>query len=149
MNEEIPYNPPGMDEYIREGARKNSELLRRMSGQPATPKTEGPKAVGSSALLGEPHLTLTLEEIRDLAQFCGMVVQEPTESEKADERETEITIAAWPKKGVWDDEQKCQVPPHKHIAYFDEYHEEGVLPLGSPNVVREPSRTHDTQQPKT
>ena len=29
MNDEIPYNPPGMDEYRREGARKNSELLRK------------------------------------------------------------------------------------------------------------------------
>jgi hypothetical protein len=29
MNDEIPYNPPGMDEYHREGARKNSELLRK------------------------------------------------------------------------------------------------------------------------
>lgn len=29
MNDEIPYNPPGMDEYIREGARQNSALLLR------------------------------------------------------------------------------------------------------------------------
>lgn len=29
MNEEIPYNPPGMDAYIAAGAQKNSELLRR------------------------------------------------------------------------------------------------------------------------
>lgn len=98
--------------------------------------TEQPKAptpVACRDLLGEPHLTLTMEEIRDLAQFCGMVVQDPTASEKEEERETEITIAAWPKKGVWGDDQKCQVPHHKHIAYFDEYPEEGVLPLGSPN----------------
>lgn len=86
----------------------------------------------SSAGLGEPHLTLTMEEIRDLAQFCGMVVQDPTPAEMEVERETEITIAKWPKKGVWDEDQKCQVPPHKHIAYFDEYPEEGTLPLGSP-----------------
>ena len=24
---EIPYNPPGMDEYIREGARSNQRML--------------------------------------------------------------------------------------------------------------------------
>lgn len=88
--------------------------------------------LASSAGLGEPHLTLTMEEIRDLAQCCGLVVQEPTASEKEDERETEITIAGWPETGVWDDNQKCQVPPHKHIAYFEEYHEEGCVPLGSP-----------------
>jgi|ERR1035437_292625 hypothetical protein len=29
MNDEIPYNPPGLDEYIREGARHNSRLLRK------------------------------------------------------------------------------------------------------------------------
>jgi hypothetical protein len=124
-----------MDEYIREGARKNSALLRKMQGQTAASETaEAKPDCAPLGLLGEPHLTLTIEEIRDLAQICGLVVQEPTASEKADERETEIKIAAWPEKGVWDDEQKCQVPPHKHIAYFDEYPEEGVLPLGSPNI---------------
>ena len=55
MNEEIPYNPPGMDEYIREGARKNSELLRRMSGQPATPETGGTKAVAVQRVVSRPH----------------------------------------------------------------------------------------------
>lgn len=30
-HEETPYNPPWMDEYIAEGARKNSELLNRLS----------------------------------------------------------------------------------------------------------------------
>lgn len=29
MNDEIPYNPPGLDEYIRDGARRNSALLLR------------------------------------------------------------------------------------------------------------------------
>jgi|SRR6185295_11440425 len=101
---------------------------------------ESPATSRSTDGLGEPHLTLTIDEIRDLAQFCGLVVQEPTASEKVEERETEIKIAAWPKKGVWDEEQKCQVPPHKHIAYFDEYPEEGVLPLGSPNTDLKHSR---------
>lgn len=27
MNDEIPYNPPGMDEYRREGARKNRGFM--------------------------------------------------------------------------------------------------------------------------
>ena len=27
MNEEIPYNPPGQDAYILEGARQNQRLL--------------------------------------------------------------------------------------------------------------------------
>ena len=77
-------------------------------------------------------VTLTMEEIRNLAQFCGMVVAEPTDKEKEDERETEIVIAPWPKDGVKGDEG--MLPPHKHIAYFDEYPEEGCVPLGSPNA---------------
>lgn len=39
MNEEIPYNPPGLDEYIRDGARKNSALLRKMQGKPEAVET--------------------------------------------------------------------------------------------------------------
>jgi len=118
------------------GERMAIDRWNRRAGdrQPAQPETRGAKGVGISDLLGEPHLTLTIEEIRDLAQFCGMVIQQPTASEKEDERDTEIVIAAWPKKGVFDEDQKCQVTPHKHIAYFEEYHEEGVLPLGSPNA---------------
>ena len=34
MNDEIPYNPPGLDAYIAEGARKNGEMLRRMTQLP-------------------------------------------------------------------------------------------------------------------
>ena len=76
-------------------------------------------------------LTLTMEEIRHLAQFCGMVITKATDKEKEDERETEITIAPWPAKGVKGDDG--MLPPHKHIAYYEEYPEEGCLPLGSPN----------------
>lgn len=121
---------------VAQGQRDSAERLLTSAGvgKPNAPETGGTKAVISSNVLGEPHLTLMIEEIRDLAQFCGMVVKEPTAQEKEDERETEITIAKWHQKGVWDEEQKCQVPPHKHIAYFDEYPEEGVLPLGSPNL---------------
>jgi hypothetical protein len=76
-------------------------------------------------------LTLTMEEIRHLAQFCGMVITEPTPQEKEDERETEVVIAPWPIKGVKGDDG--MLPPHRHIAYLDEYPEEGCVPLGSPN----------------
>ena len=73
-----------------------------------------------------------MEEIRHLAQFCGMVVAEPTDKEKEDERETEITIAPWPIAGVKGDDGP--LPRHRRIAYFEEYPEEGCVPLGSPNV---------------
>lgn len=44
MNEEIPYNPPGMDEYIREGARKNQAWLRKRGLLPEGAQTESAKA---------------------------------------------------------------------------------------------------------
>lgn len=72
--------------------------------------------------------TLTVEEIRHLAQFCGMVITPPTAKEKEDERETTIVIAQWPEKGVKDDDG--MLPHHKYVAYLEEYPEEGVVPLG-------------------
>ena len=51
MNDEIPYNPPGMDEYIRAGARKNSALLRKMRGEPEPSATAEIKRVCISDLL--------------------------------------------------------------------------------------------------
>ena len=77
-------------------------------------------------------LTLTMEEIRHLALFSGMVIAEPTAQEKEDERETEVVIAPWPTKGVKGDDG--MLPPHKHIAYLYEYPEEGCAALGSPNA---------------
>lgn len=98
-----------------------------------TPATSEPSAERRfAAAHGSANFTLTAQEIRHLAQFCGMVVQEPTASEAEDERETEIVIAPWPVKGVKGDDG--MLPPHKHIAYLEEYPEEGCVPLGSPNV---------------
>lgn len=73
-------------------------------------------------------MTLTTEEIKSLAQMAGLRVEgELTD----DEKETEITITDWPKNGVKSDDGNL-LPPHKRIAYYDEYPEEGVVPLGSP-----------------
>lgn len=60
-----------------------------------------------------------------------MVLTDPTAQEKETERETEVVIAPWPTKGVKGDDG--MLPTHKHIAYYDEYPEEGCVPLGSPN----------------
>lgn len=62
----------------------------------------------------------------------GSLLTEPTPQEKEDERETEIVIAPWPTKGVKGDDG--MLPPHKHIAYYYEYPEEGCVPLGSPKA---------------
>lgn len=75
-------------------------------------------------------MKLTAEEIRHLANFCGMVIQEPTTSEKEEESDTEIVIASWPEKGVKGDDG--MLSPRRYIAYYDEYPEEGCVPLGSP-----------------
>ena len=101
-------------------------------------QTANANGAGSKDGLGEPTLTLTMEEIRHLALFCGMVIQEPTTKEKEDERETEIVIAPWPKMGVKGDDG--MLTPHKHIAYYAEYPEEGCVPLGSPNAEVSDSR---------
>jgi len=80
-------------------------------------------------------LTLTIAEIKDLAECAGLVLKEGCEPD-ADDLETEITIIDCPKDGVKDDDDK---PTHyAHVAYFDEYPEEGCHPLGeelkTPNV---------------
>jgi hypothetical protein len=100
--------------------------------------TDSPTAlpvVACSAGLGEPHLTLTIEEIRDLAEMCGLVVKAATAEEKEDERETEIAITPWPAGGIKDENGEPYGQAHKHLAFFEDYPEEGCVPLGSPNQV--------------
>ena len=95
-------------------------------------KSKRQRGLSPATCLATRPLTLTMEEIRHLALFSGMVLVEPTEKEKEDERETEVVIAPWPTKGVKGDDG--MLPPHRHIAYLDEYPEQGCVPLGSPNT---------------
>lgn len=81
--------------------------------------------------MSEPSLTLTIEEIRHLAQFCGLVIAEPTPKEKEDERETEIVVSPWPAQGLKGDNGMVQ--PCRYVANYYEYPEEGACPLGSPD----------------
>lgn len=70
-------------------------------------------------------LTLTIDQIKDLAEFAGLRI----EGEITDEdKETEITITACPKQGIEDDDGS--IIHYRHIAYLEEYPEEGVCPLG-------------------
>lgn len=73
-------------------------------------------------------LTLTIEEIRDLAEFAGLqlVHREITD----DDRGTEIVVTDCPERGVEDEEQPGLTLHCRHIAYLEEYPEEGVCPLG-------------------
>lgn len=122
--------------------------MQTNSEQPVPPaeandsQTASDEAVVCKELLGEPSLTLTAQEIRHLAQFCGIVVQEPTADEAEDERETEIIVAPWPTKGVQGDDG--MLAPRKHIAYLAEYPDEGCVPLGSPNAPDEPQARSKT-----
>ena len=73
-------------------------------------------------------ITLTVAEIKDLAECAGFVFNQHFMPD-ADDMETEITINTCPASGVLDDDNK---PTHyAHIAYFSEYPEEGCYPLGS------------------
>ena len=79
-------------------------------------------------------LTLTVAEIKDLAECAGLVLHTRFLPD-ADSLETEITIIDCPKDGVLDDDGK---PTHyAHIAYVTDYPDEGSFPLGeelTPNV---------------
>ena len=90
-----------------------------------------PTAVGSGAVLGVPSLTLTMEEIKDLALFAGFRVA-PDDLDD-DNKDTEITIEAFPEKGIKDDDGI--LTGYRHLAYLDEYPEEGAMPLGTPNAT--------------
>lgn len=78
-------------------------------------------------------LTLTGKEIKDLAEAVGLVIS-PLDYE--DELETEMTIIDCPASGVLDDDGKAT--HYQHVAYYSEYPEEGMCPLGdevTPNRV--------------
>lgn len=75
-------------------------------------------------------LVLTVDQIKDLAEFAGLRVGGGLTE---DERETEVAITKCPKRGVKDDDGS--IGHYRHIAYFDEYPEEGVFPLG-PKITK-------------
>ena len=73
-------------------------------------------------------ITLTVAEIIDLA-ICAGIGLATDVTYDSDELETEIVVMECPKQGVLDDDDGK--PTHyAHIAYFEEYLEEGSFPLG-------------------
>lgn len=69
-------------------------------------------------------VTLTIDQIKDLAEMAGLqVAGEITD----DDRETEITVETCSAKGVDDDGTTRH---YRHVAYYEEYIDEGVTPLG-------------------
>lgn len=72
-------------------------------------------------------ITLTVAEIKDLAECAGIALAKDVAYD-ADELATEIVVMECPKQGVLDDDGKNT--HYAHIAFFDEYPEEGTYPLG-------------------
>lgn len=70
-------------------------------------------------------LVLSVAEIRGLAGFAGLTIQEMHDPHDAGD---EIAITDCPKEGVLDDDGKPT--HHAHVAYFVECPEEGCCPLG-------------------
>lgn len=73
-------------------------------------------------------ITLTVSEIKDLAEFAGFKI-EPISPRDFDDMETEIVIAPCPKDGVTGDDKPAK-DHYRFVAYLEEYPEEGAYPLG-------------------
>lgn len=73
-------------------------------------------------------MNLTLSEIKNLAEFAGMIVDA---SGMSDDMDTEIVVEPCPKEGVADENGKNHRKYTGHIAYFYDYPDEGCLPLGT------------------
>ena len=77
-------------------------------------------------------LTMTVAEIRDLARFAGLMIDDTTTPDD-DELEAEITVKGCPAEGVHNRGEPTDadsVSHYKLIAYFTEYPEEGCIGLG-------------------
>ena len=74
-------------------------------------------------------IVLTIAEIKDLAEFCGLILTQESKDDK-DQDETEVAVDDAPEGGLIDEDQ-ARVLHHAHVAYFYEYPEEGSMPLGS------------------
>lgn len=77
-------------------------------------------------------LTLTVAEIRDLARFAGLMIDDTTKPTD-DELETQITVAACPAEGIRNEGEPTDldsVSHYRHMAYCTEYPEEGCTGLG-------------------
>lgn len=79
----------------------------------------------------KPIITMTMNEIIDLAEFAGLTVDRVGFSD--DELDAMLCIADCPKDGVHNDGEPGDpntVSHYRYIAYYDEYPEEGCIGLG-------------------
>lgn len=73
-------------------------------------------------------VTLTVREIRDLAQYAGLEVDSIALGRE--ELDTELHVEVCPKCGLRDDDGA--IIHYRHIAWFVEYPDEGSSGLGDP-----------------
>ena len=74
-------------------------------------------------------ITLTVNEIYELARFAGFPLDENAKPDE-DEGEATISIGDCPDKGLFDEgHQVCR--KYTHVAWLDEYPEEGMVGLGA------------------
>lgn len=81
-------------------------------------------------------MNLTIAEIKDLAEFCGLVLKEGSKND-TEQDDAEMVIVECPETGVKDDDGVAR--RYAHIAYSYDYPEEGCMPLGP--------ELHDPEQP--
>ena len=72
-------------------------------------------------------ITLTVNEIYDLARFAGLPLDESQKPDE-DEGETTYSVGRCPEKGLLDDDGSMK--RYRLIAWLEEYPEEGYLGLG-------------------
>jgi hypothetical protein len=82
-------------------------------------------------------LILTVAEIRDLARFAGLMIDDKT-SPSNDELDSTIVIRACPPDGVKNEGEPSDpesVSHYRYIAFHDEYPDEGCIGLGDELVA--------------
>ena len=73
-------------------------------------------------------MILTIAEIRDLAQFAGLVLTNECKADTSED-ESEIAVEDCPDGGLIDTDA-AKVCRYAHVAYFADYPEEGSHGLG-------------------
>ena len=73
-------------------------------------------------------MILTIAEIRDLAQFAGLVLTDQCKADTSD-NESKIAVEDCPEGGLIDTDA-ARVCRYAHVAYFADYPDEGSHGLG-------------------
>ncbi len=74
-------------------------------------------------------LDLTIEEIKDLAEFSGLTI-DPKSIPSDDEMEEIVCIANCPKEGL--ENEDGEIEHFNYVMYLEQCPEEGCIPLGKP-----------------